>query len=151
MANVITNEAKLTMISAISGSDLKIALLDNIVLSADCVLKTSGSWVDLSAREIPNGNGYTAGGEYLSGTSAYQVPLTGTTASCGRAYFNGDSITWGPNATISSYGYALYRETNNLVISIVAFSGVTQGNPKISTNGPFSVAWTNDKILQMIG
>lgn len=147
MANIVTNEAKLTMISAISGSDLKIALLDNIVLSAECDLKTSGDWSELSAREIPDGNGYTAGGVSLSGTSAYSRADLSTTASCGRAYFNGDSVNW-VDATITAYGYALYRSTNNLVVSIVQFGGEV---PKLSTNGPFSVAWDSNKILQMIG
>jgi len=143
MPNIVTNLAKETMISAVSGSDLKIALLDNIVLSAEDTIKDIGSWTVLSANEI-SGTNYKAGGVSLSGVSAYSSDVDN------RAYFNGNSVNW-TNATISAYGFSLYRSTSNLVINIVQFNGVSEGNPKISTNGTFSMAWDSNKILQMIG
>ena len=140
MPSVVTNIAKETMIAAISGTDLNLALLDNIVLSASDTLKDYSNWSELSAREI-SGTGYTAGGITLSGLSAY------SSSSTDQAYFNGDSIIWN-TATISSYGYCIYRSISGLVITIVEFSGT---KPKTSTSGPFSIAWTDNKILEMIG
>ena len=140
MPSVVTNLAKELMIGAISGSDLKIALLDGVVSADAGTLKDYNSWTDLSAFEI-TGTGYTSGGVNLSGLSAYSISSTDT------AYFNGDSIIWN-TVTISSYGYALYRSTSNLVVAIVQFSG---NLPKVSISGPFSIAWNNNQILQMIG
>lgn len=144
MPSVITNAAKETMIAAISGADLKIALLNNLVVSAaDTDLKDFSNWNQLSAYEI-SGTGYTAGGVSLIGLSAY------SNSSTDIAYFNGSSITWS-TSTISAYGYTLYRSTSGLIVSIVQFNGVTDGNPKYSISGPFSISWNENKILQMIG
>lgn len=140
MASVVTNLAKETMIAAISGTDLKIALLNNVVSATAGILSDYNSWTSLSAFEI-SGTGYTAGGVSLSGLSAY------SSSSTDRAYFNGNSIIWN-TVTISTYGYALYRSTSNLVVVIVEFSG---DKPKVSTSGPFSIAWNSNQILQMIG
>ena len=141
MPNIVTNLAKETMISAVSGSDLKIALLNGIASSGtEEDLKNFGAWSDLSAYEI-TGEGYDPGGVTLSGTSAYSVSADE------KAYFNGSSITW-PDSTISTYGYALYRSTSGLVVNITAFNSPL---PKTSTNGPFTMSWDNNRILQMIG
>jgi hypothetical protein len=144
MPSVITNTAKTTMISSISGADMYIALLNNVTLSAASYLKENfGSWSSLSAHEI-SGTGYTAGGVLLTGTSAYSSSANDT------AYFNGSTVLWN-TATISSYGFALYRQISGLVIAIVQFSGVTEGSPETSVSGPFSVTWSNNQLLQMVG
>ena len=86
MPSVITNASKEIMIAAISGSDLKVALLDGVVSAAAGTLKDYSNWSSLSAYEI-SGTGYTTGGVALSaGVSAYSSSSTDT------AYFNGNSI-----------------------------------------------------------
>lgn len=141
---VVTNSSRELMIGAISGADLNIALLNDVVLtSAQSYLREISNWTTLSAYEI-SGTGYTAGGVNLTTVSAYS-----TTAN-DYAYFNGNAVIWNM-ATISAYGYALYRSTSGLVVAVVAFGGVSSGNPKLSTSGPFSISWNSNQMLQMIG
>lgn len=140
MPSVVTNYAKEIMINAISGSDMKIALLNDIVLSSESNLKDFRNWSELSAYEV-SGIGYTAGGITLSGTSGY------SSSADDKAYFNGNSVIW-DNISVSAYGYALYRSNSGLVISIVEFSG---DKPKVANKGSFCIEWNNNIILQMIG
>jgi len=138
MATVVTNATKENMIAAISGTDLKMALLNNVVSADEGTLKDYGNWSTLSAFEI-TGTAYTAGGISLTNVSAYSNSATD------RAYFNGDLVSW-PASTITAYGAAIYRSTSGLVVSIIDF-----GSVKSSNIGTFSVSWNNNKILQMIG
>ncbi|MEM4261316.1 MAG: hypothetical protein QXG00_08785, partial [Candidatus Woesearchaeota archaeon] len=138
MATVVTNLAKLNMISAVSGDDLKVVLLNTSVSGIDLfILKTIDNYYTaglvtnaLSAFEV-TGYGYSAGGVSLSGVSAYNGAVY---EEC--AYFDGSSIVW-PNSTIEAGGMAVYREGTGLVIYISRFE---EPLPKQSFYGEFRVS-----------
>jgi hypothetical protein len=149
MATVVSNTAKATMIAAISGTDLKAILLDPIVLTAGIPIdalktidnyNTSGVALPaLSAFEV-TGIGYVASGVSLSGVSAYAPGIGNSTA-----YFDGNSVVW-PLSTITAGGMAVYKASTGLVVYLTVFPDLQQ-----SFYGNFSVAWTDNHLMQMIG
>jgi hypothetical protein len=146
MPTVITDAARLTMLTSISGDDVKAALMGVAVAGMpDWMLVTKSTWASLSAYEA-SGTGYTPGGASLSGVSVYNSSII--------SYYDGNSITWN-NITISAYGVAIYRETADLVIAIIQFPADTSVDPpttyRTAVNGPFSVAWSDSHILKVLG
>lgn len=143
---VVSNTAKLTMISAISGTDLKAALLNSTITNFTQAesLKTINNWSQLSGIYEVSGTGYTAGGVYLSGVSAYN-PTPGIAYP--YAYFDGNYVVW-PNSTIDSWGMAVYKESTGLIIYLTTFTAPV---PKQSVLGEFRVTWSSNHLLQMVG
>jgi len=141
MSVIITNVAKETMLSAVSGSDLKAALMGSGMSTETSAQRAYTNWSEISGYEA-SGTGYTAGGVNLSGTSAYFTNYPPVDA----AWFDGESITWAA-VTLSAYGMVIYRETNGLVVEVISFTSA----PLIVNNGSFSVSWSTNHIMQMVG
>ena len=138
MATYVTDQAREVMLTSVSGSDLYVALLNISTPTDPYTLKANyGNWDSLSAYEV-TGTNYLAGGVLLSAIS-----ISADTVN--NAYFDGSNIIWN-NVTITAYGLAIYRRVSGLVIEIVLFDNA----PLTSTNGPFTVSWTNQQILRAI-
>lgn len=81
-----------------------------------------------ATNEVPNGSGYTTGGETLTSVS----PTTsGTTA-----YVDFADVTW-TSSTITANGALIYNNTNaNRAVVTLAF-----GSDKSSSNGDFQIVF----------
>lgn len=88
--------------------------------------------------EVPNGNGYTTGGNTLAGAT---VSLSGTTA-----YVDFTDTTWAAS-TITARGALIYNSSkSNKAIAVLDFGG-----DKTSTNGNFTIQFpTNDASSAII-
>lgn len=94
-----------TNLLAANTSNFRLALLLSTLTIAD---STDEVWADVSAHEIPAGNGYTAGGGALSGVSLTQ---TG-----GVVTFTSSPVVWtasGGYIPAWRYGYIYYLGTLN--------------------------------------
>lgn len=91
-----------------------------------------------TSNEVASGNGYTTGGNTLTGAS---VSLSGTTA-----FVDFSDTTWS-NATITARGALIYNSSkSNKAIAVLDFGG-----DKTSTNGNFTVQFpTNDASSAII-
>ena len=88
--------------------------------------------------EVPNGNGYTTGGNTLAGAT---VSLSGTTA-----YVDFTDTTWAAS-TITARGALIYNSSkSNKAIAVLDFGG-----DKTSANGNFTIQFpTNDASSAII-
>lgn len=80
-----------------------------------------------STNEVPNGSGYTTGGQTLT---VSQVPTSTSTT----AWLDFDDVTW-TTATITANGALIYNSTqNDKAVAVLAFGG-----DKSSTAGNFTI------------
>ena len=142
MPTVVTNEFKIQEGAGnvdISASNWVASLMNDIVPSADDVLRDFSYWNDVtsavSAYEA-SGNGYTSG-VTLSNVGWY------TTDNDNRQRLSADDISFN-NITIQTYGLAVWRTDDNLVIGFVDFG------PKTTSNGNLSINWNSGGILVKI-
>lgn len=76
--------------------------------------------------EVPNGGGYTTGGEILT---VSQIPTSsGTTA-----FIDFADVTWSA-ATITARGALIYNSTDDTAVGVLNF-----GSDKTSTDGDFTI------------
>jgi len=141
MANVMTNYFKAQNTAgnvSLSADQMIVALTDNIFgSSATDDLNDINNWSEISASWEITGTGYDAGGIALSGQSIIQDNVNNLSK------FDADDVTWS-NATLTSYGAAISRQSDGLLVCLVDFSGA-----KSSTNGDFTVQWNSDGILTL--
>jgi hypothetical protein len=87
----------------------------------------AGTTVYSSTNEVPNGSGYTTGGQTLT---VSQVPTSTSTT----AWLDFDDVTW-TTATITANGALIYNSTqNDKAVAVLAFGG-----DKSSTAGNFTI------------
>jgi hypothetical protein len=80
-----------------------------------------------STNEVPNGSGYTTGGQTLT---VSQVPTSTSTT----AWLSFSDVTW-TTATITANGALIYNSTqNDKAVAVLAFGG-----DKSSTSGNFTI------------
>lgn len=81
-----------------------------------------------TSNEVPNGSGYTTGGQQL--TVSVVPTASGTTA-----YLDFDDVTW-TSATISAAGALIYHKngTTNPSVAVLSFGGT-----KSSSSGNFTI------------
>lgn len=115
----------------------KVALYTNSVTGADLVTDTAygvGAW---ASNEIPNGSGYTTGGNALTGT-------TYVSSGAGVTTFDATDTAW-TTATFSAVrGCLIYADAlagNNGIIAI------TFGADYSVTSGTFTIQWNASGIF----
>jgi hypothetical protein len=99
------NFASATNLLAANTSNFKLALFLSTLTPAD---STDEVWADISAHEIPAGNGYTGGGASLTGVTLAQA--------LGIVTFTHSAVTWtasGGYIPAWRYGYIYYTGTLN--------------------------------------
>lgn len=108
-AYIFPNKARFNFANATNilanSSNFKLALLLSTLTIAD---STDEVWADISAHEIPAGNGYTAGGASITGVTL--------TESAGVVTFTHSTVTWtasGGYIPAWRYGYIYYNGTLN--------------------------------------
>jgi hypothetical protein len=140
MASVVTNKARETMLTSVSGTDLKVALLNNgiVDLTLD-QLRSYELFSEISTHEVTATN-YTQGGISLS-----DIAVSSDTNN--YSWYDGSNLVWN-NVTLEAYGLVVYREVSDMIVCIIKFE---EPLPKESINGPFTVAWTDSHLLRMIG
>lgn len=85
-------------------------------------------WSDISASWEISGTGYSANGQQMQNVGITENDVDN------RAIMSASDVSWS-NSTLSSYGAAIYRSTDNLLVTLLDFGGV-----RSSTSAPFTVA-----------
>lgn len=140
MPTVVTNDFRKLMATSgvnLSADSYKVALMGIHVNSAAAsTLKQSSDWTSVSGFEV-SGTGYSA------------LSLTAPTVSANASdvvYWDGTDLTW-TNVTVSPYGYAIYRTSDNLVVGYVEFTG----GQVVAVNGTITVQWNANGIMNIYG
>lgn len=140
MASVTTNKFRSETLGgsvSLSADTFNVALLNNSVTTVPAsVLKNYEYWNLTSGAFETSGDGYTAGGQELSGLSVTYSHSTD------KATWDADDVSWA-SSTLSAYGAAIYRATDNLMVCFIEFDDA----PKISTNGAFNIVWNTLGII----
>lgn len=114
---------------------IKVALLDN-TFSLD--IDTQEFFADVSGDELPNGNGYTSGGETLGGKS------TTVDNANDRAEASANNVTWASanwSGTPARY-FVVYKDTGNPATSpIIDISDF--GADQAPANVDYTIKWNN--------
>lgn len=138
MPTVVTNDFRRLMATSginVSADNYMVALMDIHVQSATAAtLKQSSDWTSVSANEV-SGTGYSA------------KTLTAQTVSANSGdvvYWDGSDVTW-DDVTVSPYGCAIYRTSDNLVVGYIEFTDA----PKIAVNGTISIQWNANGIMNI--
>lgn len=139
MANVVTTNYFREQLSkkeiSLTADTYKVALMNDYVnASSESTLKAVSAWGDVSAYEV-SANGYSA-----------QTITSPVVSSNGNVvYWNGANITWN-NITVTTYGFAIYRTSDNLVLGFVEFTNA----PIIAVNGSITINWNPAGIANII-
>ncbi len=98
-----------------------------IALFTSAATLDASTTVYSSTNEVPNGSGYTTGGQVLT---VSQVPTSTSTT----AWLSFSDVTW-TTATITANGALIYNSTqNDKAVAVLAFGG-----DKSSTAGNFTI------------
>ncbi len=98
-----------------------------IALFTSAATLDASTTVYSSTNEVPNGSGYTTGGQVLT---VSQVPTSTSTT----AWLSFSDVTW-TTATITANGALIYNSTqNDKAVAVLAF-----GSDKSSTAGNFTI------------
>lgn len=137
---MIYNSAKQRILSGdinLTSDTLKVALLTNAYTpNAD-----THEFRSSITNEVANGNGYTTGGQTLSG----KVFSKDNTADEGR--FDADDLTW-PGATFTARYALLYKDTGSPATSPV-IAVFDFGVDKVSSGGDFIIQWNAEGLLNL--
>jgi len=127
---VVTKEINL------SSDTFKVALMDIYVQSASVsALKQITNWSQVSAHEVSS-TGYSA----LTLTAA-NISATTSNIIC----WKGSNLNW-PSVTLNTYGYSIYRTSDNMVVGFVEFSTT----PVIAVNGAITIQWNTNGIMNIL-
>ncbi len=139
MASGFYNRFKFNLLTGICdlGDDspadtIRVALLDN----SHSFTATDNVWVDVSANELANGNGYASDGEILANQAVTQSATT---------KFDADDVSW-TVATFSAYHAVLYDDIlddDDLIASI------DFGGEKAVSAGTFTIQWHASGIITL--
>lgn len=140
MPTVVTNDFRKLMATSgvnLSADNYKVALMGIHVNSAsESTLKQGSDWTSVSGYEV-SGTGYSA------------LSLTAPTVSANASdvvYWDGTDLNW-TSVTVSPYGYAIYRTSDNLVVGYVEFTG----GQVVAVNGTITIQWDAGGILNIYG
>jgi hypothetical protein len=148
MATVVTNAFRQAMATSgvnLSADNFVVALMDSWVIEVDVgsLKQNYGSWATtISAHEV-SGTGYSA--------IPLTAPIVSATGWPGKphpegeiVYWKGNNLTWN-NITVRSYGIAIYRPSDNLVVGYISF-GYTE---VVVVNGSLTVQWDPAGIMNI--
>ena len=102
----------------------KIALFTSAATLDASTTTYSGS----TTGEVPNGGGYTTGGQTLT---VSQIPTNGGSGT--TAFISFSNVTWSA-ATITARGALIYNSTDDTAVAVLDF-----GSDKTSTSGNFTI------------
>lgn len=148
--NVIPYTTNMTDVAVSGGIDLD---SDTIV----CVLLGTGYspnrtthalWSDISAQEIANGNGYTSGGQALSGKTVTHSAGTGT--------FDADDVSWSSSTITAKYAALVRRAgaslaSGDLLVAYLDLNTDSGSATVASLNAAFTIEWNASGILTLTG
>ncbi|KLO31574.1 hypothetical protein ABW16_01685 [Mycolicibacter heraklionensis] len=118
----------------LSSDTLKVILLDNGYTFSDSHRYQS----DLGAHEIPNGNGYTTGGQALTNQAvSYASKTLSLTA---------DNPVWN-DSTITAYKAAVVDTTPGTAAANPILTVIDFGGAESDTNGTFQITWNDGVVL----
>jgi len=141
MAHAVMNKFKAENMKgnvALDSDTLKVALIDNIFGSSSTdQLDNLDYWDDISATWEITGTNYSANGETLLNTAVSESD------SSNWGSLSADNVTWS-NATLTSYGCAIYRSSDRLLVCLIDFGGA-----KSATAGDFTISWSANGILNL--
>ena len=136
---IITNyfKNKLTQSDINFTSDtFKIALIGAYATFSDSSLQSISAWSYLSGNEI-TGDGYTTGGITLLGA---EIVYNQT-----NSYVKFNSVSWNITGTITTYGAAVYRVSDGLVLGIIKFN--SDLSPSVCTVGVFQIVFSSNGLI----
>jgi hypothetical protein len=135
MANALYNRFKQDVLKKVHnlGTDtIMVALVSGYTFS-----QSHQVWADVSSSEIANGNGYTTGGQQLTGNA---VSIDGTN---NRGVFSANNPSWS-SSTITATGAIIYSAsaTGNPLIAYIDFGGAKSDSASI-----FTIQWDASGVL----
>jgi hypothetical protein len=135
MANALFNRFKQDVLKKIHnlGSDnIMVALVNGYTFN-----QANQVWTDVSSFEIPNGNGYTTGGQQLTG-NAVSIDSTNN-----RGVFSANNPSWS-SSTITATGAIIYNAsaTGSPLIAYIDFGGSKSDSASI-----FTIQWDASGVL----
>jgi len=118
----------------LSANSFAVALLNGFATSGSSdIMKQVTNYSEISAFEV-SGTGYSA------------LPLSASTLSANSSqvvFWDGNDIIWN-NVTINTYGLAIYRLSDGLVVGFIDF-----GELKQAVNGSISLSWNSNGIMNI--
>ena len=135
MANALFNRFKqdvLKKVHDLVNDDIYVMLVNNYVFN-----QAHQVYADVSSAEVANGNGYTTGGQQLTGNA---VSIDGTN---NRGVFAANNPSWS-NSTITATGAILYNNTasGKPLIAYIDFGGSKADSASI-----FTIQWDASGVL----
>jgi len=122
---------------SLSGDSFNVSLMDSYVSATDTsALKHVNYWSEVSANEV-------------SGATYSAMALSADTLSANSSdvvYWDGVNLTW-TGVTVSPYGLAIYRPSDNLVVGFVEFDNA----PIVAVNGSITISWNPAGIMNIFG